>query len=172
MLLKGTGTILVLSGCMGMGWLSCQRLMDRERQMDDIQSLIRRIQGEIRVTESPLGHIFFRLSRQTDEPYTSILKTLAERMERQEGTRFREMWEQVWKEGFQREICRDDWESLLELGKELGYLDVHMQIQVLDDFLQDWERRTEKCRRDRMDKQKVYRCLGVSSGIFLVLLLL
>ncbi|MCD8077751.1 MAG: stage III sporulation protein AB [Lachnospiraceae bacterium] len=169
--LRLLGSLLILMGCTGTGWQHSEALGERVRSMEEISTVIWKIRGEIRVAGIPLGHVFLQVSDQVDKPWADVLRNLSRRMEAQEGERFQELWAAELDALPREQYRREDWTCLLGLGRNLGYLDLDMQVELLDGFLAEWGRRTEECRREKQEKQKVCRCLGLAAGAFLVLLL-
>ena len=62
--------------------------------------------------------------------------------------------------------------ELSELGRELGYPDLGMQLAALKNFSRSWERRIGKVSEEVEPHRKVYRCLGISLGLMIVLVLI
>ncbi|MCD8123957.1 MAG: stage III sporulation protein AB [Lachnospiraceae bacterium] len=171
MTMKLLGALLVLTGCTGTGWQRSEALGERVRSMEEISTVIWKIRGEIRVAGIPLGHVFLQVSDQVAAPWADVLRSLSRRMEAQEGERFQELWAAELPALHRERYRPEDWNCLLGLGQSLGYLDLTMQVELLDGFLAEWGRRTEECRREKQEKQKVCQCLGLAAGAFLVLLL-
>ncbi len=69
-------------------------------------------------------------------------------------------------------ISRQEYEDLVKLGGMLGYLDVEMQLNILDYYLEQLKQSAKESRETAGSRRRLYRYLGLLSGMFLVLLLI
>lgn len=68
-------------------------------------------------------------------------------------------------------LKKADLENLGTLGAQLGYLDVEMQKKNLEFYLEQVNDAWAQAQREYREKEKLFRCLGISAGVFLVILL-
>ena len=70
------------------------------------------------------------------------------------------------------ELTQKDFEEFVQLGEYLGYLDTDMQKNTTQWYLQQLKTEIDILAGEIPVKKKLYRSLGVLSGIFLAILLL
>ena len=69
-------------------------------------------------------------------------------------------------------LTPEDRSFLLDLGKDLGYPDLSVQLETLKLFEENLEELIKKAAADYRGKAKVYRYLGALAGLFLVVFLI
>lgn len=72
-----------------------------------------------------------------------------------------------------KNLClkREDLERLYRLGEQLGYLDQEMQIKGIEFYIEQQRTARKDAEREYREKERVYHCLGIMGGLFLVILL-
>ena len=66
---------------------------------------------------------------------------------------------------------RQDRENLLALGRQLGLSDRSMQERTLLFYLEQTDESMAHFRQDLEARTKLFRCLGMTAGLFLMVLL-
>ncbi len=171
--MKAAGILLILLACSGMGLTAGEDLERRLAAMEQVEKLLQLLQGELRCSFIPFPQAFRQVASRLSSPWQGFLLGLAARLEQMVGERL----QTVWEEGVDGlpEGCGLDGEDrreLASLGKELGYLDLTMQLKTLEHFLERWQGRMEEIRRELPAKKRIFRCLGISAGLLLALILL
>ena len=69
-------------------------------------------------------------------------------------------------------MTKKDFEEFVQLGEYLGYLDMDVQKNTLEWYLQQLKTEIDALTEEMPVKKKLYQSLGVLSGIFLAILLL
>lgn len=98
-------------------------------------------------------------------------------MERELGNLEGKTFGELWRGQIDRELAgtflkKEDKEQLKTLGEVLGYLDLEMQLNSLDLYLEQLDLSILEAQEAIRTKRKLYQSLGVAGGIFLILLLL
>lgn len=107
------------------------------------------------------------------EPYQSWLLSLYERLRSRQGTSLAGIWEEEMEKHLKGTVIPEDiLEGLGRLGKELGTIDLQMQIRTLDLYLESMEQRMEEMRAEEKERIRLYKCIGVTVGVFLAIVLL
>lgn len=68
-------------------------------------------------------------------------------------------------------IKRRDLERLYRVGEQLGYLDQEMQIKGIEFYIEQQKAACKDAEKEYREKERVYHCLGIMGGLFLVILL-
>ncbi len=167
------GAVLILTATGGAGYVygrELKRYLEKLQYFRYVMSLIR---GEIAYTHAPLPEIFSGVSGRVKEPYRIWLRKLAQELENREEYGFARAWNR----------CADRYLKALDfkyehriLAKEPGTFLGSLEADTLDHAMQMYLNRLdleiEKQREGLAARIKISGCLGVMSGIFLIVILL
>ena len=167
------GAVLIITATSGAGYLygaDLKRYLDKMLYLRYIVGLIR---GEMAYTGAPLSVIFRSFGGRVREPCASWLKNVASEIDQREESAFA----RIWNRGIDRWLKDLNLKSthsifLKELGTFLGQSDRDTLDRSLTMYLNRMDLEIEKLREGLATKRKISRCLGVMSGIFLVVVLL
>lgn len=173
MVLKLWGCVLVIGATTLMGVKKADDIREGYRQMKYLQRIMYMMESEIRYARSHLGEIFSHIARQAQEPYKSWLSSMQREMSCSEKGTFSDIWEQgtknaLWRRGLpDREV-----ERLLNLGGQLGTVDLQLQMKVLELYQQQLSFSMQEMREKMKVSVRLYHCLGIMSGMLIAVLLL
>lgn len=68
-------------------------------------------------------------------------------------------------------LKKEDFERLYRVGDQLGYLDREMQIKGIEFYIEQQKSACKDAEKEYREKERVYHCLGIIGGLFLVILL-
>ena len=172
MYIKIAGGILLLGAATAAGILKSQELTERVRRLQEFKRMIIFMQGELRFHRATLAEAFENVSEKTASPFCEFLAGMAMELEK-ERSGFEELWRKSCKEllkqkGFQAEDGR-----LLELfGGGLGYLDLEVQMDSINMALVQTDEAIGNAREEERCRGRLYRTMGVTTGLLLALLIL
>lgn len=165
----GSVIVIISSTCIGMK-LSDKLNVQLEllRKMKHLVILIR---GEIKYNNSYLGQAFLNISNRICEPYKGLMIEVAEKLDDETGETFAD----IWKKGVEEKLLKTELSKkhilkLQELGDTLGFLDKEMQMSNFDLFIDRLDCEIEESVQKNKENCKLYRSLGVLSGIAIVIL--
>lgn len=172
-MLKIAGSVLVIGATTMLGMKSALDLRERYRQMEYLRQLFYQLQSEIRYARSPLGEIFMHIGKNAKEPYGKWLLELGKKMEKRDGGIFYDLWKtSIDKYLETAALSQTEIQRLTELGGRLGLMDVEMQVKAVELYLAGISAALEEMRREMKPKIRLCHCLGVMSGLLIVILLL
>ena len=167
------GAALILAATGGAGYVYCRELkqyLDRMLYLRYIMSLIR---GEIAYTHAPLPEVFAGVAARVKEPYRTWLKSTASEMKTRQESGFARMWNRSVDKYLKPLGLKQEHSILLkEPGTFLGSLEKDTLDHTLQMYLNRMDLETEKIREGLAAKTRIGGCLGVMSGIFLIVILL
>lgn len=142
------------------------RIIHQYQELLYLKKAVLLIHGEIRYNCGTVGEVFFNVSKRLKEPYKSSFKTLSEELENHSGEDFSHMWnayvtEPVSKSG----LSGQDVERFKELGENIGYLDMQMQLNYLDFYIEKLNIRIDEAKTSLDGNVKLCRTLGVMGGL-------
>lgn len=172
-MLKGVGILLILSGSTGLGLTMAGELEKRIQELRILQQLMMVLRGEIRYMHQPLPEAFLRLGGSSPEPFGRFFLQTARDLQQRNGQTARQIWaDNLGKCLSGLHISRQEGQELLELGNMLGYLDVEMQLNALDYYLERLSGSVERAVETSRGRRRLYQYLGVLSGIMLVIFII
>lgn len=171
-MVKIFGSVLVLAACIGY----TNGLMEKQKNHESIlQSLVQilgLLMGEIRYERLPMAEAFCRMDKKYNGPAATVMKQIADKL----ASVSYENLEGVWAEAFRGEQKRlmltdEELDILLDVGKNLGYLDADAQISHLEGCQKRLQQKVDAAAKEIAEKRKVYRYLGVAAGVLVILVL-
>ena len=170
-MLKAAGLGCLFLGCVCFGMGKSANLRKRRELLEEFRRCLLLLSGEIRCVHSPLPDAFRQMGKKVAEPYRTLFTAVADGMEREEKIPLGEIFEENVRLLDRTVLLREDKGMILELGRQLGYLDIEMQLKTLELCETVLEDTIQKAAGDYSGKARIYRYLGVLTGLFLVVLL-
>ena len=173
MLIKVSGCLLVIAATTLSGALRAERIKEEYRQMRNLQRLLCMIESEIRYAHTHLGEIFLHAARRTQEPYRSWLLDMEKRMDEADSGVFEKIWGQAASEKLSGAgLPKKELERLIQLGGQLGVMDLKLQLEVLALYQEQLRLSMEEVWEGMGAKVRLCHCLGVMSGLLVVVMLI
>lgn len=172
-MLKFAGMAAIAAACTALGFCLSTELAKRIRSLWELERMTVMLKGEIEYAGTPLQEAFCALAHRMKPPFDSFLRRNVEAMAQHSGMTmgeiFRNSAERLKKEGA---LTENDIQQLSSMGARLGYLDRKMQLRTMELYLEEVARERKLAEEEYRQKAKVYRCLGILGGMFLILLLI
>ena len=170
-MLKAAGVFLVVIGTAGFG-NSLKLLLNRHlKQLSDFQGIF--IQMELLKTtlKLPYGEMLRRCARGRDRLYGELLEGIAGEMEENHEIDVGNLWEKgVLKRKGEFLFSQEEREILISLARTLSM--ESSSTKACEIYFFRLEKQIAQVVEEKKEKQKLYRCVGILSGLFLVILLL
>lgn len=171
-MLKILGIVCILSGSTGFGLLCARELELRITELQQLQQVMLLLQGGIRYMHQPLPEAFLHLAGSTKDPFKEFFLCTA----RDLGDRGGQTADEIWRRNIKRylsglHISRQERNDLETLGSMLGYLDVQMQVNALDFYLEQLGLSLQQAFEASKNRRRLYRYMGVLGGAALVILI-
>lgn len=172
-MLRFIGGVLIITATTGAGILYGMELQDYLEKLLYIRHVIYMLKGEMEYSSAPLSEVFGRVSARVKEPYRRWLLAMEKQVEGREEDAFLKIWIRST-DRYLGELHLKSQHSiqLKELGTYLGQMDCASESESLKLYLGRLELEIEKVREGLASKKRIGNCLGVMSGIFLVVLLI
>lgn len=171
-MLKMFGSMVTITASALLGACAAGELEASYQELIYLQKLIGMIQGEVRYSRAVLSHIFRKLGKELEAPYDVWMKQMSSRMEARKGGSLGSIWrESVNLYLGASKLPRRELRKLRELGFLLGDVDAQMELKVLEGYQKELSVSIEDMHREIQNKKKLCRCLGISGGILIAVLL-
>lgn len=171
-MLKFVGMMLVLGGSTGIGISMAKELDQRIEELRILQQLILALRGEIRYRHLPLSEAFLSLAEHAPAPFDGFFDHVAKELECRKGNTAEEIWKRNLKKHLSvLHLNRQELAALGQLGNMLGYLDVEMQVNMLDYYLEQLKISAAQAVEAAKSRRKLYQYMGVLGGAALVIVI-
>lgn len=163
---------MIIAGTTLMGLRAADRIQEEYRQMQYLQQIIYMLISEIRYERAYLAEAFLHIKAQARKPYSDWLDGMSRSMHsREEGT-----FSDIWENGVRTYLAQcalpeEEKGRLGALGGRLGAADMEMQIKTLELYQEQLDLSMSEKREGMRTKMRLCRCLGITGGIFLTVLL-
>lgn len=172
-MLKLAGGFMILSGCLGLGFWYRQQFVLRLKNIRILQGILEGMMSEVGYVRTPLPDCCKRIGERQKEPFRGSFLEIYERMGKNEGERFSQVFCTVMGECLAAlPVTEEDREHFLSFAREESYEDGQMQIRAIErsrELLGLTERRLEE---ENTEKCRMAVGLGAMSGMLLVIILL
>lgn len=165
------GAILLVAGCGAVGLCAVGRLDGRVRDLRELMGGLETLQRELGWRLSPLPKAMEMAARETHGRTAQFFELCTQGMEHLNGVPFQNVWQNGLEQCSLR-LEQEDRVILEQLGSVLGRYDADTQRQALENALTQLERQQTKAAEDRQRLGRVYGVLGMTVGLFVVILLI
>lgn len=172
MWMKMVGGIMVVVSCSMIGFLIANMFRYRPKILRNLQVAMSMLEAEISYGYSPLPDALKRIGRKCEKGVAELFIKAAKNISSREGLTASEAWERSLKDFYNNSyITNNDYEILMAFGKYLGSTDKEDQIRNLR-LAQNLLRQQETASIDEKQKnEKLWKYLGILSGLMIFLLL-
>lgn len=170
-MMKPIGLCFVVIASIMIGCYKSLEFAERYSYLKQLKWCILLLKGDIRYQSSPIPETFLRLSKKMNEPYASIFRDISLQWSKERGDSFQSIWTKVWigKRNFLF-FTKEDMEIIISFGEVFGYLDLEMQMNQFEYFLNQLDQQVEDAKKKKQLGQKLYQTLGWFGGVFFVIL--
>lgn len=172
-MLRAVGAVILFLSCAGFGYSQGNLYQERIRQLHTLMKIAEQLKGEIAYGKIPLPEALRKIGNRTEVIFSLWLSDFAEKLEQFTGMDYEAILKDTMEE-IKRKTCLEDedWDDFYEAMRYAGSLHYDTQIQFLQRYLQETEKKTEILQAQLPQKQKMLSSFGVLGGIFLVIILL
>lgn len=131
------------------------------------------VRGEIRYNCGVLSEVFKNISRKVKKPYSDMFLQLGDELDKGSGEMFSEIWNRVITDSLRLTKLNDrDIEGLSELGENMGYLDITMQLNYIDFYIDRLSEEIQATEDKLKGNVKLCKALGIMGGLLLSILII
>lgn len=169
---KAVGLGIILISCAGAGFAFARELTQRLCDLEMMLQVSLLLKGEIQYGNASLYDAFTAVAGKMKGKYREFLLSVSEEMKVQKGEPFSVLFQRCARTYFEQScLCAQEKEKLYSLGERLGYLGVDMQMKQLTLFEKELEFSIENLQKELPARMKIYRSLGILSGVLLMVVL-
>lgn len=173
LLLKMVGALLVITGCVGIGFYKCTEIAGRIEELKEIYRLILMIKSEIDYLAWPLAEAMGKAAGCCKERFRLFFEMIERRLYEKNGETFSEIWADSVYGCFSDSYMKDaDLRLLCNIGEHLGLTDKQTQVSALELYMENLKATISHLESTSAQKQRVYKCISAFSGLMAVILLI
>ena len=165
------GAVLILVATSWAGFELARHLMERPKQLRQLKVALQSLEAEIMYGHTPLAEASKHIAKQLDKPLTWFFTTFANKLEKGDVS-VKQAWndslEEVWKSTAFKSA---EIEILKQFGETLGQHDLATQQKHIVLAMTHLEREELDARDKQARYEKMFKSLGILSGLLLVILL-
>ena len=171
-MLKAAGALLVILACTAMGYGKSLNYSKRLRELEEIQKMVYFLLGEITYRREALPEAMVRVADKIRPPLSQFLREVSKAAKEYQGERFSRIFALKAREYLKdTSLTKGDLEELVRLGEDLGYMDITMQENTINLYLEELKGEISQTRQEAPARKKLYQALGLMAGMFLAILL-
>ena len=166
LIIKGIILIMLLFSSSYIGLLVSKKYQNRVKELKEMKSLLKIFSTKIRLTYETIPQIFKELGNKENSNISYIFKIASKNMQELPAG---EAWIKAL-ENQNTNLKKEDIEVLKGLSALLGKVDLEGQvseIELVDNFL---DKQIEKAEEESKRNEKMYKTLGVTAGLAMVII--
>lgn len=159
-------SIVVASSIIGI--LFSKKYSKREKELKDMKSALNMFATKIKFTYEPIPNLFLEISNKIGGNIGKIFERASIRMREENAG---EAWDNSFLD-VPNNLLEEDITILKNLGRLLGQTDLEGQIseiEVVNEFLTS---QLENAKSEKLKNEKMYRTLGIISGLTIAIILI
>lgn len=150
------------------GYSKANQYINRVKELICIKAILNIFENKIKFTQSPLEEIFEIIAENCTE---NNIKNIFQILAQNKNTSIRKSWENTISIA-ETSLNDEDKKILMDMGKSLGTTDVDGQvsnIKITSTFI---DKQIEKAEKEKEKNVKMFRTLGIVSGIAIIIILI
>lgn len=170
-MIRLVGAVFLAGGGAALGFGAVRRLERRVQVLNQMSLGLNMIRRELDWRMSPLPDLLSLASRETKGEVSDFFRLCSIGVRNLNGRPFRQIWQQGL-EAAQLRMESEDFAVVEQLGSVLGRYDSGNQRQALEEAIARLDEQRKEAADQRNRLGKVYGMLGLTAGVFLVILLI
>ena len=166
-ILKLITYFLIFATSTTIGVIYSNRYKKRVTELKEFKTALNMLKTKIRFTLSPLRESFLEISKNVQSKTKVVFENAYKLMENENAT---ESWNRAINET-ELSLTKEDKEILSQFGKLLGKTDIYGQLNEIDLCLNFIDTQIDKAEDESKRNTKLYKSLGLVTGIGLIIIL-
>ncbi len=160
--------ILIITASSYIGILFSKKYANREKEIKQMKTGLNMFATKIKYTYEPIPSLFMEIANKIGGNIGSIFSLASTRMKEESAG---EAWEKALDE-VNHNLSNEDITILKNLSKLLGQTDVEGQISQIEVVNQFLNSQLENANEERRKNEKMYRTLGIVTGLTIAIILI
>lgn len=161
--------LLILLSSTYIGILISKKYTNRVKELKQMKNALNIFSTKIKFTYEPIPEMFYEISNKVEAQIGEIFKNASKKMKK--NINAGEAWKQALEES-NTNMKKEDIETLKTLSNLLGKVDIEGQISEIELVNNFIDNQIEKAEEESKKNVKMYKTLGTTVGLALVILLI
>ena len=151
-----------------LGILFSKKYVARVEELVELKNALNVLKTKIRFTYQPIPEIFAEIANTSKKEVANLFENAKNKMKQETAG-------SAWKKSIEESnlsFTKEDKDVLNDLGKLLGQTDVEGQIGQIELVTTFLDQQIEKAELERKKNEKLYRTLGLITGLGIVIVLM
>lgn len=172
-MIKIVGMVLIVLSTSAIGKKMSDNLSYRIRDLEELKKLIIMLRGEVMYNVASVSEGLRRIKSKSSNLYEDMIDKVIEELSEHNGKKFAD----IWREGVcelnkaSHSFVKEDMDRLIGFGNDFGSPHKEIQLKSFDMYIDELENTINDARKKNTDNSKMYKSLGVLSGIVIVILI-
>lgn len=169
--MKIIGAIFVMIASCGIGFLFAGELKKRKQELVEQYNLMRLLLGDVRYMRAALPEAINKAIIRHQGSYSGFLRTVAELLGEAPGICLSDIWKRAVEESLQHSSLKESDKQMLKcFGESISVADRENVMLCFEQYLSELKEEIDAVSRVAGTKARLYRSLGVLTGIFIIVL--
>lgn len=165
--------IVILISGICLGCLGARKFENRVIHLDDLILILKTVQAEMEYRRDPLPILLESIGEKVNNNAGMFLVTVSNHLKDRERFSFYESWKLSISEVYEGTALKEEDKNILsQVGTQLGKTDMENQQSLFTYVFNGLDRQRTEADEERRTKGKVYRTLGIASGLLAIIVLL
>ncbi|MFW5962323.1 MAG: hypothetical protein ACOCQR_01795 [bacterium] len=169
MIMTLLGSILILGSGWIIGSIINNVFINRIQQLRDFRFILNLFNDEIAYSQTPLPTILKRVSKKANYPLSGIFKETYQRLEKNNGELFSDIWSAMLKENNELMLTEGDIEILIQWGEQIGSSPIEGQKKINNIAIKNLQEIEENIREETKTNVKLIRYASVLGSLAIVI---
>ena len=170
-MIKGLGVIIVIFTGICLGFSRAGKEQKKLEQGISLKRMLYLLQGEIRYGFTPLPEAIAEIAQKTTEDIQPFLMEVAAQLESYSEESFASVWKKALDEQLRPQIIEEKFlDPVLSMGETIGYLDKEMHEKTINFAIEQVEDEISQMKDQVIKNCKMYRSLGLSFSLLIVII--
>lgn len=171
--MKVFGAVLVIIASCGIGCLYADEIKRRKHELEEQYVLMRLILGDVRYMRATLSEAVNRAIKRHKGSYLEFLNEVAESLAEAPGISLSDIWERAVTNGLRCSALKtEDKQKMISFGESICSSECEIVISCFEEYICELKNRISELQDCMSAKGKLYRSLGLLTGLFIVVLFL
>lgn len=172
-IVKLTGAMLVVAGCVGLGMFKAAEIGRRIEELTQLHRIFLMLKSEIRYMASPLPEAIGHVAGRCRGKYGEFLRCTECDLYQKNGESLSDIWHHnVYAYLSKGSLTDKDLALVCEIGDNIGYLDKEAQLLSMDLYMDNMSVTIRHLQTQAPVKKRMYQCIGGVAGLMLVIVLI
>lgn len=170
--MKWIGAVMVMIASSGIGFLYASEVNKRKSELEEFCRLLQLLLGDIRYMRATLQEAVGKAIRRHHGSFSLFLSELSDSLVKSPGISFAEIWKEAVMKGLSTSSLNAvDKQKVIQFGEMISFAERETIMACFEQYISEVNAEIVEVHNTAASKVKLYRSLGVLTGIFIVVLL-